>query len=148
MNLRIVFLGVAWLFIMMLLFFTPNHTPQTYYFNTIPSRSIIHGLLSWGFVHIWIAALKKQLKYEFLKRNAFILVLSASILISIISELAIYGLQISSYFNFWNLFFDIFGAFIGIISFRLLYAQCYWVYGIFFVDINLYIYNLIQLIWN
>jgi len=125
LNLRIVFLGVAWLFVMLLLFFTPNHSPQTYYFSTIPSRSIIHGLLLWGFVHIWVAALKKQLKHEFLKRNAFILVFCSAIIISIISELAIYGFQISSYFNFWNLFFDILGACIGIISFRLLYAQCY-----------------------
>lgn len=125
MNARIVFLGVAWLVVMMLLFFTPNHSPQIYYFDTIPSRSIIHGILIWGFVHIWIAALKKQLKYEFLKRNAFVLVFSSAIIISIISEFATYGLNISYYFNFWNLIFDFIGAFIGVLSFRLLYAQCY-----------------------
>ena len=125
MNFRIVLLGVAWVFVMALWFFTSNQSSQVYYFDTIPSRSLIHGLLMWGFVHIWIAALKKQLKHEFLKRNAFKIVFSSAILISIGSELAVYGCNLSNCFSFWNLIFDILGACIGIISFRILYSQCY-----------------------
>jgi len=125
LNLRIVFLGVAWLFVMALLFFTSSQESQVYYFDMIPSRSLIHGLLMWGFVHIWIAALKKQLKHEFLKRNAFVIVFSSAVMIALGSELAIYGYQLSSCFSVWNLFFDILGACIGIISFRILYSQCY-----------------------
>jgi hypothetical protein len=125
LNLRIVFLGVGWMFVMALLYFTPIPTDQVLYFNAIPSRSLIHALLMWGFVHIWVAALKKQLKYEYLKRNAFKIVFSSAILIAIVSELLIYGCQISTCFSFWNLIFDIFGACIGIISFRILYSQCY-----------------------
>ena len=125
MNLRIVLLGVAWLFVMTLLFFTPRQSTQILYFEVIPARALIHGLLMWGFVHIWIAALKKQLKHEFLKRNAFKIVFSSAILIAAGSEMAIYGCQLSSCFSFWNLFFDILGACIGIISFRILYSHCY-----------------------
>ncbi len=125
MNLRIVFLGVAWLFVMALLFFTSSQESQVHYFDIIPSRSLIHGLLMWGFVHIWIAALKKQLKYEFLKGNAFLIVFSSAVILALVSELAIYGCHLSTCFSFWNLFFDILGACIGIISFRILYSQCY-----------------------
>jgi len=79
----------------------------------------------WGFVHIWIAALKKQLKYEFVKKNAFKIVFGSAVLIALGSELIVYSFQLSNCFSIWNLIFDILGACIGIISFRILYSQCY-----------------------
>ena len=47
------------------------------------------------------------------------------IILALVSKLAIYGCHLSTCFSFWNLFFDILGACIGIISFRILYSQCY-----------------------
>ena len=125
MNLRIVLLGTIWFGVMLLLFFSPVKEPQTIYFWGIPSKSIIHGLLFWGFAHIWSATLKKQLKYEFLKTHTLKIVLVGSLVIAILIESIIFMLAHYPHFSFWNLFFDVLGICGGLVSFRLLYAKCY-----------------------
>lgn len=125
MNLRILFLGLGWLFVIILVFFSKNEVSHTYYFDVIPSKAIMHGLLFWGFSHIWIAGLKKQLKYEFLKRNTFKIVFGSSIILAFSLELLVVELNYVPHFNYWSLIFDVLGTCGGIMSFRLLYAQCY-----------------------
>lgn len=125
MSLRYYIIGILWLFVMGLLFSTPQSDPPQTYFGTIPSRSILHGIMFLGFVHIWIGACKKQLKYAHLRRHSILYVFTVSVILSITSEMLIYYFSINEYFNVWNLLFDIIGAFLGILTFKLLYRQCY-----------------------
>ena len=79
----------------------------------------------WGFVHIWCGALKKQLKYDSLRRKAELIVFLGAICIALIAELIIYLADIAPGIGFWNLAFDIVGSSIGVLTFRLLYRSCY-----------------------
>jgi len=110
---------------MLLLFLTPVRATQQLFFESVPSRSLVHCVLFWGFVHLWVCALKKQSKYEFAKRKAFLIVFVAAAVLAVISELGVYLLGSTPHFIFWNLAFDFIGAGLGLITFRLLYASCY-----------------------
>jgi len=125
LSLRIALLGIIWFLAMVFLFTTPITSDCSLFFNAIPARAIVHFFLFWGFTHIWIGAFKKQLKFESLRKNAIVLVFGIACLIALISELLIYLVGSSSGFGFWNIAFDVLGAMIGVISFRLLYATCY-----------------------
>jgi len=108
-----------------LLFLAPQSDPPHVYFGTIPSRSILHGVMFLGFVHIWIGACKKQLKHDSIRRKAIIMVYGTAIGLSLITETVVYLSGISSVFSLWNLLFDIVGSSLGILTFRILYRQCY-----------------------
>jgi len=125
LSLRIALLGIIWFFAMVFLFTTPLNSECSLFFNIIPDRAIVHFFLFWGFTHIWIGACKKQLKYERLRINGIALVFGTAIFISLLSEILIYFSGMGSFFNFWNIIFNTFGAVIGVLSFRLLYASCY-----------------------
>ena len=78
-----------------------------------------------GFVHIWIGACKKQLKRPQIRQKAIVLVFGAAVILSLISELVIFLVGINPTFSLWNLLFDVAGASLGILTFKLLYKQCY-----------------------
>ena len=125
MSLRFFLPGAIWFGAMLLLFFTRTADP-TIYFKTIPAMSIIHGVLFWGFVHIWISACKKQGKYEFLRKNAIKLVfLSAMVLMALLESVVHLVAAPSAGHTLWNIVFDLIGSLLGLLSFRLLYANCY-----------------------
>ena len=110
---------------MVLLFFTPESS-QTVYFSVVPAFSIVHGILFWGFVHIWMSACKKQGKHEIIRKNAFKLVFSSALILIAILELLVYLItETPPIYIFWNIVFDLFGAVLGLLSFRVLYANCY-----------------------
>lgn len=109
---------------MVLIFITPSQNPPHYFFNVIPARAFINCFLFLGLVHLWITALKKQLKSEKIRRNTFKVVLSISIVIAILVE-SIQFLFLADLFNIWNLIFEIIGSFLGIVTFKLLYRTCY-----------------------
>lgn len=76
-------------------------------------------------MHIWIGAFKKQLKHASLRNRAVKLVFASAFIFALITELVVYLVGINSMFSFWNLLFDIVGAALGILTFKLLYQQCY-----------------------
>ena len=125
LSFRFLLPGVLWIIGMGLLFFTPHNDPQHIYFGMIPSRSILHGIMFLGFVHIWTGACKKQLKHDSLRRKAILLVFGVAVAIALVIELLIFLVGINSSFSFWNLLFDIIGASLGVLTFKLLYQQCY-----------------------
>ncbi len=110
---------------MILLFLTPIQDEDNLFFGCIPARSIVHFALFWGFVHIWIGTLKKQLKNETIRRKAFLITFVSAVVLALLSEAIMLMLGISDSFSFWNLIFDLLGSCLGIITFRLLYTSCY-----------------------
>ena len=125
MSLRVSIVGIVWFVVMLLVIFSPVQQNQQLVFNTIPIRSFVHLFLFWGLLHIWVCALKKQLKFGKLKKNAFILTGAIALNLAIFSEVINYAFHLNGCFSFWNFIFDIFGILLGILTFRLLYATCY-----------------------
>lgn len=117
--------GVVWTIAMWLLFLTPVTEPVHRLAGGIPSRSVIHCVMFLGFSHLWLAGFKKQLKYEVLRRKSFIIVPAFAFLMILVSELVIGFAGLSVGIEFWNIIFDAVGAIFGILSFKLLYNQCY-----------------------
>jgi hypothetical protein len=106
---------------MILVFITPIQQAENALDLPVPGRSVIHGLLFWGFVHIWLSALKKQWKFEKIKRNALWVVLVSALIAIFVSELFIYGQGDKRSSLVWNLVFDLTGTALGILTFSLLY---------------------------
>ena len=125
MSLRVSIVGVVWLFVLILVVFSPINQDQHLIFDVVPIRSIVHFFLFWGLVHMWICALKKQLKFGKLKKNAFLLVGVIVLNLAIFSEVINYASHLNGSISFWNFIFDISGILIGMITFRLLYSSCY-----------------------
>jgi len=125
LSFRFLIPGLLWTAAMGLLFSTPQNDPPYLYFGFLPARALLHCLLFLGFVHIWIGACKKQLKHDKLRKNAIPIVFAIAILLALSSELLIFGFGINVSFSLWNLIFDIIGACLGILTFKLLYQSCY-----------------------
>jgi len=124
-SLRVSIVGVIWLVVMLLVIFSPVQLNQHLVLSTFPIRSFVHLFLFWGLVHTWICALKKQLKFGKLKKNAFLLVGVVALNLAIFSEAINFAFHLNGCFSFWNFTFDIIGTLLGILTFRLLYATCY-----------------------
>jgi len=118
-------LGIVWFIVALLVIFSPDQQNQDFFLGSIPTRSIMHLFLYWGIVHIWVCALKKQLKFGKLKKNAFVIVGLFAFCIAFLSEAINYGVNPNGFFSLWNFLFDILGIVIGIVTFRLLYSSCY-----------------------
>ena len=125
MSLRVSILGVVWFLVAILVIFSPNQQSQDLFLGSIPIRSIVHLILYWGLVHIWVCALKKQLKFSKLKKNAFILVGIFTLSLAVFSEAISYVYHLNVFFSLWNFLFDILGVLVGMLTFRLLYSSCY-----------------------
>ena len=125
MSLRVSFLGIVWFFAIILMFITPLYEQPDLLFQFLPLRSIVHFFMFWGFAHVWIVALKKQFKFETLRRKAFLVVLLGAILIALTAEISVYFYRNDQIIHFWNLIMDVAGVVLGGISFRLLYRACY-----------------------
>jgi hypothetical protein len=110
---------------MWLLFLTPVNTPIAHAFGDVPARSLLHGVLFVGCSHLWLSAFNRQLKYPALKKNAFVIVPLIAVVTIIPAELIGWYLVESTSLTTWNLIFDMAGASLGILSFRLLYNNCY-----------------------
>ncbi len=110
---------------MWLLFSTPVVEPLYRMAGGIPARSLIQAVLFVGLSHLFLAGFKKQLKYEVLRRRAFVIVLSLVLLNIVLSEAIAYHQHVRLGILGWNILFDILGAGFGFMSFRLLYRQCY-----------------------
>lgn len=117
--------GLVWVVAMWLLFLTPVNEPVHRLVAGIPARSMIYCVLFMGFSHLWLGGLKKQLKYESLRRNAFYIVPGIAAIMIIGSELVTFISGASCGIIAWNILFEIVGTVLGILSFRLLYHQCY-----------------------
>lgn len=113
-----------WLGAMVLVFLTPEINNSQLIFEFIPPRAFINCFMFLGLVHIWIGSLIKQIKFEWLRRHAFKIVVSIAILIAVIVE-GLFFISSDGNFRLWSLIFDIIGSFIGIVSFKLLYRSCY-----------------------
>lgn len=96
-----------------------------WYFGGINAYTIIQFLLFLGFAHVMICALKKQLKFERLREQAVLIVIVATVLVSIVIEVARYVFGFTDYFHTWNLIFNTLGVLAGIVVFRLVYRTCY-----------------------
>lgn len=125
MSLRVSIVGVIWFFVLLMIVFSPIQQDQLLMFGLIPTRSFVHIFLYWGFVHVWICALKKQLKFSKLKKNAFAIVAVIAISLATFSEVISYAIHLDLTIGYWNFLFDILGVLLGMISFRLLYSTCY-----------------------
>ena len=121
MWVRLFLPGVIWIGLMILVFITPIQQAENALDLPVPGRSVIHGFLFWGFVHIWLSALKKQWKFEKIKRNALWVVLVSTLIAIFVSELFIYGQGDKRSSLVWNLVFDLTGTALGILTFSLLY---------------------------
>lgn len=117
--------GSVWVVAMWLLFLTPVNEPVHRLVAYIPARSMIYCVLFMGFSHLWLGGLKKQLKYESLRRNAFYIVPSVAVIMMIGGELVGFISGIGVGITTWNILFESIGTVLGILSFRLLYHQCY-----------------------
>ncbi|MGY8926950.1 MAG: hypothetical protein ACKVJC_06615, partial [Flavobacteriales bacterium] len=82
MSLRVSIIGIVWLSMMLLSYTIPLVITEDIYFNFLTSRAIVNCFLSWGLVHIWIVACKKQLKYRKLRKHAFVIVFISAITLS------------------------------------------------------------------
>jgi hypothetical protein len=104
---RLILPGLIWFCMMILVICSPLSEKPLLYFECVPSRAFIHFFLYLGLVHTWLG------------------VFSAAVIIAAISETALFGFGILPAFSLWNLFFDIAGAGLGLLTFRLLYGTCY-----------------------
>lgn len=125
MPIRIILPGIIWFAMMMLIICAPLPEKQLLYFDCIPSRSFVHLFLYLGFVHTWLGACKKQLKYDKIRIHAFRIVFGSAIGMALLSEAILLLVQNSIIVSLWNLLFDVIGAGLGIVSFRILYRACY-----------------------
>ena len=117
--------GVVWTIAMWLLFLTPVTEPVHRLAGGIPSRSLIHCVMFLGFSHLWLAGMKKQLKYEFLRRKSFVIIPPFALVMIAASEIVSHFSGLNVGITHWNIIFDTIGTFLGILSFKLLYNQCY-----------------------
>lgn len=85
----------------------------------------MQALFYWGFVHMWIVALKKQMKYEEIRRKAIALVTVTAVLSIVLVEGLLYWNHTPHQHPFANILFDLTGATAGLLTFRLLYAGFY-----------------------
>ena len=125
MSFRYFIPGILWLVPTGLMLLPPQYSTGSLFFGSVPSVSFLHGILLLGLVHIWIGACKKQLKYSLLRRRAIYLVYGSAILISILTEASSFLYGVHFKYCIWNLLFDIIGASLGILTFKLLYRKCY-----------------------
>lgn len=114
---------IAWIAILLLLTIRQYGIPAWQWYGST-NYSIIQCLLFLGYSHIFLGVLRKQLKYEKLRDNALVLAVISGIILSVIVEVLRYSLELSSYFNFWNLIYNCLGVFLGIGIFRLVYRTC------------------------
>ena len=110
---------------MILSFAIPVVAFKATYFDFLPSRAIVNCFLSWGLVHIWIVACKKQLKYRKLRKHAFTIVFLSSIVLSIVLSIIVFLTNPNDISQLWNIPTGILGSIGGIVSFRVLYSSCY-----------------------
>lgn len=125
MIIRCLLPAIIWYMIMWLLFLTPVNTPIVHAFGEVPARSLLHGVLFVGCSHLWLSGFHRQLKYPILKKKAFLIV-------ALIATVTILATELIGWFRIesvplttWNLVFDSVGTSLGILSFRLLYNNCY-----------------------
>jgi len=114
---------IAWIGVILLLTIR-HYSVATWCIGGITYYSLIQCLLFLGYAHIIMGVLKKQLKYEELRAKALIIAILSGIGLSVGIEITRYALGFSSYFNTWNLVFNIIGVFLGIATFRLVYRSC------------------------
>lgn len=77
-----------------------------------------------GFSHIFLGVLKKQLKKEKMRDNAYRIVILIGILLAVAFESARTSLGFNNSFNYLNLICSGIGVILGIGTFRLLYRTC------------------------
>lgn len=123
MLLRYLLPLIAWICVVLLLTIRP-YSVASWCFGGLTYYSLIQCLLFLGYSHIVLGVLKKQLKYEGLRANALTLAIISGIALSVIIEVSRYLLGFTTYFNTWNLIFNIIGVFLGIATFRLVYRSC------------------------
>lgn len=124
MSIRLLFPAIAWMSFMLLFFFRHYGYDQKWNWNGFTNDTIVHCILFLGSTHIWLGVLKKQLKYQFLRDNAYSFVLISSVILVFVIEFVRYYYSFSNYFNVWNFIFDTIGIILGIGTFRLLYRSC------------------------
>jgi hypothetical protein len=78
-----------------------------------------------GLVHMGVVGCMKQLKYAKLRKHAFLIVFSAAIIIGLVAEVAMVYFGKQQYFRIWNIVFEVLGSTVGIVSFKLMYRNCY-----------------------
>jgi len=124
-SLRLLFPGLAWSLLMILVIAAPIKNNFVVFFDFVPGIGALHGLLFLGFVHIWIAALKKQLKHDQLRKKAIPLVLMVAITLILLVNSYLY-LNMSALEVFiLHIGIDLAGAFLGLLTFKFLYYGCF-----------------------
>lgn len=93
-------------------------------FGFLTGRDVLEFILYMGFVHIWVGALKKQLKSEPIRRKAVYIVVSVAILLILLSELGVSMYYKDYQFRIASMIINIFGALSGVMTFKLLYRRC------------------------
>lgn len=121
MYLRLLLPALAWLILLILILF--RHTLVDLNFHIADNDKLLNGFLFLGHTYIWLGVFKKQLKFQYIRTNAFSIALISGIALAIGLELLKFG--ISNFFNYWNLIFAIIGIFLGIGTFHLVYRKCY-----------------------
>lgn len=123
MFVRLLFPALAWMCLMLLFFLRHYGYDQKWNWSGFTNNTVVHCLLFLGSTHIWLGVFKKQLKFQYLRENAYKAVIVFGGLTALTLEFVRYY-SFSNYFNIWNFIFDLIGIALGICTFRLLYRSC------------------------
>ena len=125
MLLRFLAPGISILMLMLFVCFLPKYQLQTQSFNLISLDSFLYLISFATLTHVWITGLKKQRKHANLRSRAIQLVGLSFFLLIFAIELIQWQFVAGRLFQWYDIFAGVFGVFIGIVFFRLVYSRCY-----------------------
>ena len=125
MSIRLNLIAVIWTSFMFILLLSPRSEAKSMYMGSVPLDPIIHVLLFVGFAHLWMSALKKQRKSNWLFEKAILLTGTFGVLLAIGLEALQYALGTGRYFQVSDIMCNLIGLVCGFLLFRLLYSNWY-----------------------
>jgi hypothetical protein len=118
-------MSLAWLVILCVILLGIYFPSLNHATNCAPKYSFHYFLFYFLLSFNLCSSFKRQQKYTALKRNALLYALILTFVILLLVELTALNIYPERMFQgFWNLL-GITGAYIGMLSFRLLYYSCY-----------------------
>lgn len=114
---------IIWIAIVFLLTLRVYEHPLWNWYG-VTNYTIVQCVLLLVYAHIVQGILKKQLKYEGLRDKALVVAILSGLVFSVLIEVLRLTLGFNIFFNWINLFFNGFGVFLGIGTFRLVYRRC------------------------
>jgi hypothetical protein len=124
MLVRLFIPAFAWISMMLLFFLREYSIQPEWNFSGFTPNGVAQAFLFLGSTHIWLGIFKKQLRYDFIRDNAYKIVIALGLFFMVIMESMRYFYSFTDVFNWWHIFCDMLGIFLGIGTFRLLYRGC------------------------